>query len=286
MADPVLVLHSTEGTTIRGAVAAMDQAGSQCHEVVDPYSDAPGWDTEQLRDWLQPARSLRHPPTTPETNNRGYTSATAHLGKVYQVEIVGHAARMSHTTDDPYPRVWWENLAQYLTGLCQDLGVPVRFPHEFLGVNQAYGTTSRSRMLWSEWAAVSGIVGHQHVPGNSHWDPGSLGPALIPLMTGEPPPMPTPDEVTLPGSRDATIRRIQTAAGVTVDGDPYTATAAAVEALRDLAEDRGEQIQALEQKVSTLELRAPSQEDSDDAVLGAFTRAALRQFIQQEGLGQ
>lgn len=166
MTGPVLVLHTTEGTTIAGAVAAMRRNRSECHEVVDVSAN--GVITQLLTPWGQSARSLRHPSGTPETNNR--------RPPVYQVEIVGHADQMGGKPHD-----WYAALARYLHDLCDRLHVPKRFPCAFVGDDRAYGTGAPQRLSWGQWADVSGIIGHQHVPGNAHWDPGDIN-RLAPLM--------------------------------------------------------------------------------------------------------
>lgn len=183
MVDPVLIVHSTEGATIAGAVAAMRSARSECHEVV--LITEHNWTAQLLTPWTQPARSLRHPKGTPETNNRGFTRATAHLGKVYQIEIVGFAHSMADKPD-----AWYHQLADYVRRRCDALDVPKRFPCPFVPNSSAYGLGAAQRLSWAEWETVSGIVGHQHVPGNSHWDPGGLN-KLIPLLVKETP-MPIP----------------------------------------------------------------------------------------------
>lgn len=226
-AKPVMVVHSTEGTTVGGAVATMRANRSECHEVVNPYTG----EEVPLTPWAAPARSLRHPRGTPETNNRGFTQATSAMGKVYQIEVVGKAQAI---TDGDYPDSWYRWLANYLTKRCTDLGVPLEFPYQF-GGDEGYGTSGKYRMSWAQWNNAQGIVGHSHVPGNSHWDPGNLS-KVVEIMTGGLVEQPSqgvamPARVDLPGNRDATIRRIQVAAGVDVDGDPYRVTAEAVEAM-------------------------------------------------------
>lgn len=44
----------------------------------------------------------------------------------------------------------------------------------FLGSDHAYGENAPSRMSAEDWYDFNGWCGHQHVPGNKHWDPGSI----------------------------------------------------------------------------------------------------------------
>lgn len=173
MADPVLVLHFTQGTTTAGAIAAMRKARSECHEVVDPAMvGSQGMAlTQQLLPWTTPARSLKHPAGRPETNNRGFGSNP--LGRCYQVEIVGMSEKAA-----TYGDVWYQRLGAYLDARCTALRIPPTFPLPFVG-SQGYGSSAPTRLTWEAWGRVSGIVGHQHVPGNEHWDPGALDVARL-----------------------------------------------------------------------------------------------------------
>lgn len=57
--------------------------------------------------------------------------------------------------------------------------------------NDAYGTAAAQRMSSVEWETFPGWCGHQHVPENSHWDPGALD--INVLCDGED--MPTAEEI-------------------------------------------------------------------------------------------
>lgn len=161
--QPVLCLHTTEGTTIAGAKTTMDANRSWSHWICDPLTG----ELENLVDTDGPARSLRNLAGGVETNNRP---------GVYQIEIVGKA------NDVPgYPHKWYTQLATWIIDLCDEHGIPRRFPHSFHGEN-AYGRNGVARLTNQQWLTVSGIIGHQHVPENTHWDPGDIS-RLIPLVT-------------------------------------------------------------------------------------------------------
>lgn len=129
---------------------------SMSHWICDPKKD----EFEQL---VNPAdsnaRSLRNLADGVETNNRG---------GVYQLEIVGYAAEVPKYNDD-----WYRWLGNVVTSLSKEWGFPLRFPYEFDG-SSAYGTRGSVRLTNQEWLNVSGIIGHQHVPENTHWDPGKI----------------------------------------------------------------------------------------------------------------
>lgn len=134
-----------------------------------------------------------------------------------------------------------------------------------------HGITVPARRLSraSSNAGFPGFISHGDRDPARRSDPGAGFPWHTFLSTFEalrgdkPPPTkgPTmPTTITLPGSRDATIRRIQTAAGLVgddVDGDPYVKTAEAVEALaadrdkyRDMAHEYDGRIKGLQAAVA------------------------------------
>lgn len=155
MTGPVLVLHTTEGTSLAGARRTMTANRSMSHWLCDPATG----DFEQLVSTDVPARSLRNMAGGVETNNRR---------GVFQLEIVGQAHRVPTYNDD-----WYRKLADWVIDLCGRHGIPRRFPHPFAG-NDAYGLRGRVRMSHAQWMACTGIIGHQHVPENTHWDPGDI----------------------------------------------------------------------------------------------------------------
>lgn len=172
MADPVLVVHTTEGSTIAGAVAAMDRNRSWSNWITDPDTG----ETRVLVDGEREDRSLRNLPGGVETNNRP---------GVWQIEIVGHATDIPHMSDR-----WYQRLAATIDVICRDKGIPRRFPYPFVAYPDSYGAKAPQRLTGAQWLAVGGIVGHQHVPENLHGDPGDIS-RLIPLVAMKEPPMPT-----------------------------------------------------------------------------------------------
>jgi len=158
----VLVLHTTE--TPAGTAQAVGRNllrdGKPSHQVYDPADGT----VVHLVDWGASAKSLKNLGGGVETNRRG---------GVYQVEIVGFAADVPRYGDG-----WYANLGRYLTRVCDELGVPKVFPCRFVA-GEGYGLNARQRLSHEAWMTVEGIIGHQHVPENSHWDPGALDVARL-----------------------------------------------------------------------------------------------------------
>jgi len=191
---PVIVLHSTEGSTLQGAVNTLRTNNSMSHEV---------WDIDyrqrvQLVPLDRPARTLVNLPGGVETNNRG---------GVIQVEIVGWASRYSRDQagatagpimdelDDDQLR--W--LGAQVRDLCAQTGTPFEFPLPFLPYPRSYGANG-VRMNGAQWLSVHGVVGHQHAPENAHGDPGALDVARMAALTA-PVPSPAPS-VPSPSEED------------------------------------------------------------------------------------
>lgn len=169
-----LVVHSTEGSSIAGAVAAMDRNRSWSNWVCDP---AQGIGIRTLVDDVTEDRSLRNMVGGVETNMRP---------GVWQLEVVGYAEQIPD-----YPEDWFRRLGVILSALCDRTGVPRRFPYPFRRYPASYGLRASQRLSPGQWLEVDGIVGHQHVPENDHGDPGDIS-RVIPYVLASSPPRPVP----------------------------------------------------------------------------------------------
>lgn len=151
-----VVLHTGETKSLSGLVATLRRNNSWSNTAYDPATDE-----EYIYSLSDKAdRSLRNLRGGVETNN---------APGVYQIELVGYASKTGSYSD-----AWYRNLAAYLKRRYAPLGVPMVIPYDFKGVNEAYGTRSSTRLSNSEWLAAEGILGHQNVPENTHWDPGAM----------------------------------------------------------------------------------------------------------------
>lgn len=170
-----LVLHTTEGASAAGAIAAFKSTGSWPHFTVDG--------ARKIRYQHIPmnlgARALVHAPGTVETNRQG----------AVQIEMVGFAAQTQDWTDDTLRWLAVNVFAPIFvaTGISQ-------IHPGFVGADQSpSGVHAKQRFTEQGWAVFDGICGHQHVPcGNDHWDPGAFPIARLLTFLDSPTPAPAP----------------------------------------------------------------------------------------------
>ena len=148
---PKLCWHSTEGSTIEGAIAAYRQNRSAPHFTIDPARDR----IVQHISVFKAGRALVHPPGTPETNR----------ARTVQVEIVGRAQNMKQLTRDQL-----KSLARLARWIERNAGVPSKCDVEFV----PFPSGVPKRLQGQKWLDYSGHLGHMHVPSNDHEDPGAL----------------------------------------------------------------------------------------------------------------
>ena len=167
---PKGVLHTTEGASAAGAIGAYIAKNSWPHFTI---SFERGW--TQLWQHLPidtAARALRHPPLTVHTNR----------ANVIQVEIVGRAALASS-----FPRAYLDGIASLMRWIGANAGVPRSSGVPWLAYPPPSG--QNVRMSKTAWLAYSGWCGHQHVPHNTHGDPGAID---IDYLLGSAPTVPPP----------------------------------------------------------------------------------------------
>lgn len=152
-----LVLHRTEGRTVAAAQGAYDA------KKIAPHFT---WDIAARRrlqhvDTDRAAGALRNESGGPQTNRDG----------AVQVEIVGFSKDSPDLSDD---ELAW--LAEGIREICDREGINRRRFPMFVGPEAGWiaRPDAPQRMSYSEWENFDGVCGHQHVPENSHWDPGAL----------------------------------------------------------------------------------------------------------------
>lgn len=161
------VLHTTEGPSAAGAIAAFRSSGSWPHFLVDSVGHV--W---QFIDSGLAARALQNLPGGVETNR----------DHAIQIEIVGFAAQPNNHSPAQLDALrflmrWIESVE----------GVkPVGPGRPFA---DHYGQ-SGIRFDGPTWDNFGGWCGHCHVPENDHWDPGAIDINI--LLPAQPQPQPQP----------------------------------------------------------------------------------------------
>lgn len=158
MPEPVAVLHSTESSDFDATVDYLaNLPGIQPHDVYDPETNQ----EHRFITWPKPARALKNLPGGVETNNRP--------GGVYQVEIIGYAAKAaSHSPQ------WYANLDAYMRRKAAAIGFRLEVRYPWVVSPTPKGTDPR--LTPAQWYGLVGMIGHQRVPENNHSDPGDLSP--------------------------------------------------------------------------------------------------------------
>lgn len=144
-----IVYHTTEGSSVDGAVSALRSANAASHFVIDAHGKRP--ELVQLVPLNLAARSLAHP-SGPETNR----------ANAIQIEIVGFAREAHDWSDRTY-----SNIADLTRWISRVFGVPHR-------CKVSFKVSGAAKLSGQDFYEYAGLIGHQHVPGNDHTDPGDF----------------------------------------------------------------------------------------------------------------
>jgi hypothetical protein len=194
-----LVLHSTEGGSVDGAVDAYRSHGGWPTFTVDPVSGrrVQHYDTDTA------ARALAHPSGTPATNN----------ANAVQVEIVGYAERsMPYLTDSQLDWLGGQVVAPIRHAAPFALTAP-----RFVPYPDSYGAYAPQRFPWPQWSSFGGVCGHEHVPGNDHGDPGAINIDRVLAAARGDIPHPDPDPDPDPEDWPVTFLFVKTGFSMLVD---------------------------------------------------------------------
>ncbi len=154
-----LLLHTTEGTTIEGAIGAYRQHNSWPHLTVDCKRRR----IVQHVEFNQAARSLRNSAGGVETNRQGTI--------LVQVEIVGFAER-PETIGSAADLEWFGR--EVVAVVCRRHSIPISTTVRWVAYPASYGLRAAQRLTGAQWNGYSGILAHQHAPENDHGDTGAL----------------------------------------------------------------------------------------------------------------
>ena len=178
----IICLHSTE----TGSYPAYDGGAKAPHITIDVKKRT----RRQHIGFDRAARALAHPSGTPETNRAG----------VIQIEMIGSCDK-SFASKYGYhylPDMSVEE-AEYLRETLLDinmvLGTDVALVSsvDWVRYPDSYGAGEGQRLSRSAFASYKGVLGHQHVPDNTHGDPGDLPIDMILDPSGDD--MPSAEEI-------------------------------------------------------------------------------------------
>jgi hypothetical protein len=146
------VLHTTEGGGIDGALATFRATNFWPTLTIEPNT----------------FRVVQH-----YTLSRGARALSDHAtpenaARCVQIEIVGFAAQSP---------TWAPEKLAFIREVMRSIEDLVPIPRQSgLAFRDAAGVagTPGHRLTVEQWKRFSGWCGHQHVPGESHWDPGAI----------------------------------------------------------------------------------------------------------------
>src|SRR5215475_9156172 len=142
------VLHTTEGVTVEDAVSSFRSTNFWPHFTIDPKS----------------LRVVQHLPLNIGARSLSDHATAENAAHCIQIEIVGKAAETPN---------WAPEQFAFVRDVVRQIEDLVPIPHasgrRFLDAS-AVNATPGNRMSVDEWKTFSGWCGHQHVPGETHWD--------------------------------------------------------------------------------------------------------------------
>jgi N-acetylmuramoyl-L-alanine amidase-like protein len=188
------VLHTTEGGTAAGAISAYRKNNSWPHFTVD--KDGKVYQHVPID---KAARSLVNLSGGVQTNR----------DSAIQIEVVGRA------NNPVWPLIQVENLRILMRWIESQTLIQQSGPvfHDQQHV---------VRFTQQQWDNFNGWCGHQHVPENTHWDPGAIDLSeLLPEVT------PVPDPIVIPNVNAPVVGIAVTPSGlgyylVCADGGVFT----------------------------------------------------------------
>lgn len=137
-----IVLHTTESSALPSYSASWPNL------TYDP----------KTRNWWQ------HTPINGSaTALKNSGSNQTNRANVVQIEIIGFAKDSANL-----PQSALDDLGAFAAWMNVEWEVPLLATPKWTGPN------TTARMTWCQFSAFKGILGHQHVPGNIHWDPGLI----------------------------------------------------------------------------------------------------------------
>jgi hypothetical protein len=151
------VLHTTEGPTIQGALSSFRQTNFWPTLSIEPNT----------------FRVIQHYPLSRGARALSDHATLENAARCVQIEIAGFAA------DTPG---WAPEKLAFIREVMRSIEELVPIPRisglDFLDLT-GVSTHPANRMSVPQWKRFSGWCGHQHVPGETHWDPGGIDIAAL-----------------------------------------------------------------------------------------------------------
>ncbi|MEN8240001.1 MAG: peptidoglycan-binding domain-containing protein [Actinomycetota bacterium] len=169
-----IVIHTTETARLpgygEGSVAPHFTIG------VGHAGSLPNEEPGKVRIWQhisldRTASALRHDPGTIETNHMGahciQIECITYVGDQDSAGIVGNKGK--------FPKPLLKGLARLVEEITSVLGdIDLSIYPQMWSATGSYGANAAQRLTEQQWEDFNGICGHEHVPNNSHWDPGAF----------------------------------------------------------------------------------------------------------------
>ncbi|MGW6745427.1 peptidoglycan-binding domain-containing protein [Streptomyces sp. NPDC055025] len=126
----------------------------------------------------------------------------------FQIELTGTCDPATHAkwTKAGYSYIYWpaapdwalRGLAELFAWLNKEHGIPLKSTVNFLPYPKSSGSSGGQRLSAKAWQGYYGWLGHQHIPENSHGDPGNfpIDKVLAYAKGVTPPKPPTPSKPT------------------------------------------------------------------------------------------
>lgn len=216
--EPRAVHHTTEGSTIDGAVATYRKTGCFPTFTIDYVKD----DVVQHLPVNVGASALKNASGGVQTNRKGSVCI--------QIEWVGSATKPFNKTTEgklipagPKVKAFFDFLRSHGIPDVWPEGAPPAYGQ---GGAPAYGAGNGERHA-ATWESKAGHYGHSQVPENSHGDPGAIDPGFVKQTARAAAVTPKPTATTQPNMVQARTRQLQGLLGVPQTGsvDSPTTTA-------------------------------------------------------------
>jgi len=156
------VLHTVEAMTFNPSTKTYYGHRNPPHFTLDWEEDNGVARLWQHYDTDRAARALENRPGGSQTNRQN----------AIQIEIVWRAAQINDM-----PVFMWVALHGWMRW-CEEHHDIQPFCPRFGGSDQ-YGRGNELEISHKDWKGFNGWCGHQHVPENSHWDPGAISPEAL-----------------------------------------------------------------------------------------------------------